>query len=154
MNGLKFAVIFLLFNFLHGVDDDKMVIKSLDQMSALEFNHVRQIAHRAGINLSYMFESNLDILLMISQKNSQIRQIVVGDQGNGQIFYISDGLGYRVDQIDVELISAVEQACKSSGATSIHCLYDERTQCLRNFPGYCIKPARRSESRLVKTFEK
>lgn len=154
MKSVKFAVIFWCCVALYGVDDNNIIVKNLNQMSPAEFNQVRQIAHRAGINFSYMLESNLDLLVMISQKNNEIQQIIIGDHGNGQIFYISDGRGFIVQRIDFQLISAVEQACKQSGAESVHALCDWRTRCLRACSGYLIEPARGNECRFVKRFQK
>lgn len=154
MKILRFGVILLLFHVMNCVDDDKIVIKALEHISPLEFYNIRQIAHSAGVDFNQIIDGNLDLLVVISQKNNKTRQLVIGDQGNGQIFYISDDRGFIVDQIDSELIAYVEQACKASGARSIHCLHDLRTQCLRNLPGFFIKPSRRTGSRLVKKFEK
>ena len=154
MKVLNFFGIFLLFNFLYGVDDQKTVIKNLKEMSFEEFFHVRQVLHRARIDLRYRDRENLNLLVMISEQNNEIQQIIFGDQEQGQIVYIGDGRGFIVDCIDPELIFAVENLCKESGAPLVQCENNPRTACLQNVPGYVLEFLRSGDGRLVKKFEK
>ena len=119
-----------------------------DVIKVLSFEHfsnaqVREVSHlleRDNFAHSQMLQDRVwDLLLIVSIRCDVIRQIVMGNKTYGIIFYIGNCDGSFVERLDPNLVSAVEDACKSFGARSISAVHSFSMGSLTQCPGYLVK---------------